>query len=264
MHMARHVTVIARLGWSLVAVALVGCAGDDVNPAVPDAGSTAPDATTSQVDSGSDAGLCTPFDAAGLDPAAITLGEAVVVAHHCQGCHGESLSGNDIGVPSPGYGTAYPPNLTPDPATGLGCWTNAQIENAFLHGIDDQGGPLCPPMPHFGEFDDGGGIDQPSADGVVAFLRHLPAIVNEVPDSPECNGLPPDAGEDGGTVPVDGGHHHHDGGLDASTDDASTEDASSEDASSQDAGSDATVTDASTADASDAGITDATSPDAHD
>jgi cytochrome c5 len=236
--MARRSAGLALLGGLLMAASFVACDGDDNSPAAPDAG--AADATTTQdsggakVDGGgpvAEAGLCAAIDAAAYDAAAVQEGRDLVVAKGCQVCHGESLSGNPDGVYSPGYGTAYPPNLTPDQATGLGCWTDLQIETAFLYGVDNQAELLCPPMPHFGEYEDGGGISLAQAPAVVAFLRTLPAIADQVPDSPDCNLPPPD---DGGAVqgmdsgePSDAGHNHHfdasDGASDVDAADATTD-----------------------------------------
>jgi hypothetical protein len=55
------------------------------------------------------------------------------------------LSGNDAGLGDSGL--TWPPNLTSDPATGLGCWTDQQIQNAIVNGQDPEGGTLCPSMP---------------------------------------------------------------------------------------------------------------------
>jgi hypothetical protein len=137
-------------------------------------------------------------DAGLLDDAEVQVGQSIVAAHKCPTCHGGTLSGNYDGVLSPTTegGRAYPPNLTPDPATGLGCWTDYQIENAFLNGIDNEGMPLCPPMPRFGHLADGG-LDAAAARAVVEYLRSLPIFVNAVPNTPNCTvpdaGLPQDA-----------------------------------------------------------------------
>ena len=37
------------------------------------------------------------------------------------------LGGSEVGFEIPGLGTFYPPNLTPDPETGLGNWSEEQI-----------------------------------------------------------------------------------------------------------------------------------------
>jgi hypothetical protein len=147
-------------------------------------------------DEGVDSGPCVPFDAASLDDAEVALGQSIVTTLECQKCHGTQLAGNNDGVPSPTTvgGVAYPPNLTPDPQTGLGCWTQAQIENAFLNGIDNEDGLLCPPMPHFAD----AGLTPAMADALVAFLRSLPPVMTHVPNTPDCTQGAPDAGDDGG------------------------------------------------------------------
>src|SRR5580700_533716 len=129
----------------------------------------------------SDAEASCAVDAGALDDAEVALGQQVVGSHRCEQCHGANLEGNFDGVQSPTTegGTAYPPNLTSDPATGLGCWTNDQIENAILNGIDNQGMPLCPPMPRWGHLDDGG-LDAAEALAVVQFLRSLPIVSLQV------------------------------------------------------------------------------------
>lgn len=150
----------------------------------------APDASRSVLDAAADVegdAPCAPFDAGTLDEDAIQPGADLVVALKCRKCHGDDLSGNPGGVQTDA-GFGYPPNITPDPATGLGCWTNAQIESAFLDGVDDQGRTLCPPMPRFAE----AGVDAASADEIVTFLRSVPARVASVPDT-TCAAGPVDA-----------------------------------------------------------------------
>lgn len=122
-----------------------------------------------------------------LDDAEVQLGLSIVQSRGCGDCHGGALGGNYDGVMSPTTegGFAYPPNLTPDPVTGLGCWTGEQIEDAILNGIDNEGMPLCPPMPRWGHVDDGG-IDAMQARAIVAYLRSLPPWVHEVPSTPGC------------------------------------------------------------------------------
>ena len=150
-----------------------------------EAGADAGSAVDGSASPESDAGCL--VDAGPLDDAMVTLGHQIVTAHRCTLCHGDTLSGNFDGVVSPTVigGRAYPPNLTSDPATGLGCWTNEQIEEAMLFGIDNQGMPLCAPMPVFGRLLDGG-LDLTAARAVVAYLRSLPVVSEQVPDTPDC------------------------------------------------------------------------------
>ena len=213
--MKRTLLLVVALAWSGAACALVSCTEDlAVNPI--DAGGGRADATI--VDAANDASdaakeaaadaACSPVDAATLDAAQVKLGLSIVQNNRCLKCHGQVLSGNKDGVPSPGFGTAYPPNLTPDPATGLGCWSPQEIANAILHGVDDEGRTLCPPMPVFAE----AGLDETSVAAVVEFLRSLPPIVNQVSET-TCVAV--DAGPD---APTDDAS---DGATDGATDDAS-------------------------------------------
>jgi hypothetical protein len=41
---------------------------------------------------------------------------------------------------------AYAANITPDPDTGIGKWTDAQIAKAIRDGVDRDGQPYKPPM----------------------------------------------------------------------------------------------------------------------
>ena len=101
----------------------------------------------------------------------------------CQQCHGSFLSGNAAGVQDPiSRNIEFPPNLTPNQATGLGCWTDAQVVNAILNNVDNQGQPICQPMPNFAD----AGMTQEDAFSVVQYLRTLTIFVNNVPSGPSC------------------------------------------------------------------------------
>lgn len=69
-------------------------------------------------------------------------------------------------------------NLTPDPTTGLGDWRDAQIDSAFAFGFDDEGKGLCPPMP----WQNFMSMNKTDRDAIVAYLRSIPAVVNDVPE----------------------------------------------------------------------------------
>jgi hypothetical protein len=151
---------------------------------------TTTDATGPGIEGGDE--VCTPYDASAIDMDVVQAGADLVVALKCRKCHGDDLSGNPGGAQTDA-GFGYPPNITPDPATGIGCWTDPQIENAFLDGVDDEGGALCPSMPHFAE----AGVDAWSAYEILEYLRSMPAHYGTVPDT-TC---PADAGStDAGTA----------------------------------------------------------------
>jgi hypothetical protein len=205
---------------------LWACIGDDTVVATGDAGSS--DATldsAGDAESEAQAEASCAVDAGPLDDAEIQLGAAIISTHRCFDCHGQALSGNNDGVTfaDDEGGFAYPPNLTSDPATGLGCWSNDQIENAILNGIDNEGMRLCPPMPRFGHLLDGG-LDAGQVQAVIEYLRSIPIYKNQVPNTnctfsdagPEAG--PQDAGADADAA-YDAGKDA-DAGYDATTSDA--------------------------------------------
>lgn len=73
-------------------------------------------------------------------------------------------------------GTFYPRNITP---AALGNWTDGEIVRAIVSGIDKDGKALFPMMPYpiYNQ------LAQEDAEAIVAYLRTLPAIQNEVPKS---------------------------------------------------------------------------------
>ncbi len=81
--------------------------------------------------------------------------------------------------------TAYAPNITP--AGAVADWTDAELARAIREGILPDGSVIGPPMPiamYRGLGDD-------DLASIVAFLRTLPAVDNEVPDSVYNIPLPP-------------------------------------------------------------------------
>jgi hypothetical protein len=131
--------------------------------------------------------LSDPGDAASDAANPLAVGRRYIDARGCPNCHQSdnpadgTLSGQSM--PRPGT-LAYGANLTPDPDTGIGTWSDDDLKRAMRSGLDDTGAPLCPPMPHF----DGTGGDyrpmtDPEATAIIAYLRSLPAIKRAIPDS---------------------------------------------------------------------------------
>jgi cytochrome c553 len=78
-------------------------------------------------------------------------------------------------------------NITPDPETGIGKWTEAQIIRAFREGIRPDGSLIGPPMPiAFYR-----GISDADAKALAAYLRAQPPVKNVVPKSEYRIKLPP-------------------------------------------------------------------------
>ena len=79
--------------------------------------------------------------------------------------------GEELGVP----GTLYAPNITP---AGIGGWTDGELIRAMTSGVNKSGKPLFPlmPYPNFGQ------LSQEDIHSVVAYIRSLPAVKNDVPE----------------------------------------------------------------------------------
>lgn len=119
---------------------------------------------------------------------AVERGKHLVTLSLCTDCHTPGylrgapdmerfLGGSDVGFEMPGLGSFYGPNLTPDPVTGLGTWTEEQIVTAFTTGTRPDGRNLAPIMPWhaFSNF------PREDAFAIAAFLKSLPPVVNDVP-----------------------------------------------------------------------------------
>jgi hypothetical protein len=142
-------------------------------------------------EAGADAGdsgpTCAPFDASAVDASAVAAGMALVQNFSCLPCHGDPPVGKQFS-----YG--YSKNLTPDPATGLGCWSDQQIVTAILDGVTPDGETLCI-MPRWGSTGfQGNTLDAGSAEQIVQYLRTLAPVVHTVP--PTACPAPSEAGAD--------------------------------------------------------------------
>jgi len=93
--------------------------------------------------------------------------------------------------------TARTPNLTPDPETGIGTWTDAQIITAIREGRRPDGTIIGPPMP-IGLYR---GMSDRDVQAIVAYLRQLPPVRNAVPPSEYHIPLPPAYGPPVTNVP---------------------------------------------------------------
>jgi mono/diheme cytochrome c family protein len=71
----------------------------------------------------------------------------------CSSCHAapgqpDRLKlGGGLAIPSP-FGTFYAPNISPDPADGVGRWTEAEFVNAVTRGISPAGFHYFPAFPY--------------------------------------------------------------------------------------------------------------------
>jgi mono/diheme cytochrome c family protein len=106
----------------------------------------------------------------------------------CGGCHTRgaltgkpdpafSLAGSDIGFEIPGLGYFYPPNLTPDVATGLGKWSEAEIIKAVRTGERPDGRMLVPIMPWMSY----SALSDADAQALARYLKSLAPVAFAAP-----------------------------------------------------------------------------------
>ena len=134
----------------------------------------------------STAGAQQPSREAAGDPALVERGRYVVeVAAFCGACHG--TRGPD-GAILPGMGLAggrvmadrgfraVVPNITPDPETGIGRWTDSEVAAAIREGRRPDGSLIGPPMP----IDLYRQISDRDLAAMVAYLRTVPPVRHAV------------------------------------------------------------------------------------
>ena len=96
----------------------------------------------------------------------------------CMDCHTEQRPGEPArfgggGKPFYGpWGISVSANLTPDETSGLGDWSDAEIERAIRTGVARDGHKLFPPMP-FAAYQNLAADDMAA---LITYLRSLPAV----------------------------------------------------------------------------------------
>lgn len=85
---------------------------------------------------------------------------------------GGEVFNQDMGFP----GEYYAKNITPQ---ALQSWTDGEILRAITSGVNKQGKALFPVMPYLNY----GQLDREEIYSVIAYLRTLPSIANDVPES---------------------------------------------------------------------------------
>jgi mono/diheme cytochrome c family protein len=127
-----------------------------------------------------------------ITPERVERGE--YLANHvmvCMDCHSRRdwslfsgpISAGTLGAGSDGFtpemgfpGTFYAPNITP---ANLTSWSDGEVYRAITSGVNRDGDPLFPVMPYHSY----GHADQEDIYAVIAYLRTLKPIENEVPPS---------------------------------------------------------------------------------
>jgi mono/diheme cytochrome c family protein len=125
---------------------------------------------------------------ASSDPAVIARGEYFVYGPaHCVECHSSSFEeyqkvANGQKVPlqggtrfeAPPLGAIYSKNLTPDPETGIGRYTDGQIARMMRYNVRPNGRASVAPMMPFHNMSDEDMI------AIISFLRSQPAVRHQV------------------------------------------------------------------------------------
>jgi mono/diheme cytochrome c family protein len=126
--------------------------------------------------------------------AQVTHGKYLVELLGCGSCHTDgalegvpdfnrSLAGSTIGiaytdpmgVDKPGV--VYPPNITPDEKTGIGAWSDIQIQRAIRAGLGRHISRRIAVMPWQGY----ARITETDVEAIVAYLRSIKPVRHEVP-----------------------------------------------------------------------------------
>ncbi|HKZ04096.1 MAG TPA: cytochrome c [Methylomirabilota bacterium] len=120
----------------------------------------------------------------------VARGQYLTSIMHCAGCHTPGalvgkpdperwFAGSDVGFALPDGGVVYPPNLTPDPETGLGHWSEEEIARAVRQGQSRNGRVLVPVMP----WPSYSVLTEVDARAIAAYLKAVPAVRFAVPRS---------------------------------------------------------------------------------
>jgi mono/diheme cytochrome c family protein len=109
--------------------------------------------------------------------ALVERGRYLFTVASCAFCHGNDGRGGAKVSWKP-VGTLWTPNITPDPETGIGTWTDAQIARAIRSGMAADGRAL-----HWQAmiWDHASNWDEEDVRALIAYLRVLPAVQRRVP-----------------------------------------------------------------------------------
>ena len=107
-------------------------------------------------------------------PELVTKGQVLAEAGNCASCHTVAgqpryAGGHVFHTP---FGTLYSTNITPDPDTGIGRWSQAAFTRAMREGVARDGSHLFPAFP----FDHFTRLTDTDIEAIYAYLMTLPAV----------------------------------------------------------------------------------------
>jgi hypothetical protein len=139
---------------------------------------------------GSDDPAPPPADPTSRENASAIKGGEAVKKRKCVECHTDSMAGAVKAIVPAGTVAdprveLYPPNLTPDPETGIGPavtttepgqkgYTDELLARAIRNGLDRDDLELCPQMKHFADMTDF------EVYSIVKYLRGLPPVNQKI------------------------------------------------------------------------------------
>jgi mono/diheme cytochrome c family protein len=127
-------------------------------------------------------------------PARLARGEYLVLSvTDCMACHAghdwtahdapllpNSLgAGQDMNILKGFPGKVYAPNITPDPETGAGNWSDGQLARAIREGVGYDGRALFPFMP----YPDLRALSDEDLASIIVYLRSLPPVRKQWPST---------------------------------------------------------------------------------
>lgn len=92
----------------------------------------------------------TPSDPASFDEDLVARGEMLARVGNCNVCHtrpGDTPFAGGLGIDTP-FGTIYSTNITPDPETGIGTWSEEAFHRSMHEGVGRRGEHLYPAFPY--------------------------------------------------------------------------------------------------------------------
>jgi mono/diheme cytochrome c family protein len=91
-----------------------------------------------------------PPAASSFEAVAVRRGAELAAVGNCNVCHsapGGKVFAGGLAMPTP-FGTVYSTNITPDPETGIGRWSEAAFARSMREGLDREGRHLYPAFPY--------------------------------------------------------------------------------------------------------------------
>lgn len=110
-----------------------------------------------------------------IDRSAVERGRYLAIAGNCASCHtvpgGEFMAGGVV-FKTP-FGEIYSTNITPDPQTGIGAWSDEDFRNSMRHGVRPDGEHLYPVFPYTAFTK----ITDEDLSAIFAYLKSLPEVL---------------------------------------------------------------------------------------